>query len=94
MADESYEKKDMETEVEDNDADTKDVERSQSEDYSMVLEELRMIRAENAAIKTQLNSMQGQRAITIESGAVFQDDTEPTGTDNFVPYDELDFTVR
>ena len=94
MAEESAEKKDMETEVEDNDADARDVERTESKGYEMVLEELKMIRAENAAIKAQINSMQGQRAITIESGAVIQDDTEPTGTDNFVPYDELDFTVR
>lgn len=94
MAEESAEKKDMETEVEDNDANTSDVEHTESRDYAMVLEELKMIRAENAAIKTQLNAMQGQRAITIESGAVIQDDTEPTGTDNLVPYGELDFTIR
>lgn len=94
MADESTENRDVQTEVEDTDADTRDLEQSQSQDYGMVLEELRMIRAENAAIKGQLNALQEQRSITIDAGAVIQDDSEPTGTDELTPYSQLDFTVR
>ena len=94
MADESTETRDMETEVEDTDADTRDIGSAISSDYSMVLEELRMIRAENAAIKGQLNSLQAQRSITIDAGAVIQDDTEPTMADELIPYSQLDFTIR
>lgn len=94
MADESAENRDVQTEVKDTDADTRDIEQTQSQDYSMVLEELRMIRAENAAIKGQLNALQEQRSITIDAGAVIQDDSEPTGTDELTPYSQLDFTIR
>lgn len=73
---------------------TEQVEQNQpSFDYSMVLEELRMIRAENATIKGQLNALQEQRSITIDAGAVIQDDSEPVGTDELAPYSQLDFTI-
>ena len=94
MAD-NEEVKDMsENEVKDTDADTGDVMRQQSEDYSMVLEELKAIRAENAAIKGQLNSITAKQSVTIESGAVIQDFSEPEPIDELQPYSELDFTIR
>ena len=94
MADSTNQEKEVQTELEDTDADTRDIENTQSQDYSMVLEELRMIRAENAEIKGQLNAMRARDAITIEAGAVIQDDSVPTGTDELTPYSQLDFTVR
>ena len=84
----------VQTEVEDTDADTRDVVNTVSQDYSTVLEELRMIRAENAEIKGQLNAIRARDAITIDAGAVIQDDSVPTGTDELTPYSQLDFTIR
>ena len=94
MAEEDEVKDMAENEVEDTDADTKDVLQQQSQDYSMVLEELKAIRAENAAIKGQLNSITAQRSVTIESGAVIQDFSEPEPIDQLTPYSELDFSIR
>ena len=94
MADSTTEENEVKTEVEDTDADTRDIESTQSQDYSMVLEELRMIRAENADIKGQLNEIRARDAITIDAGAVIQDDSVPTGTDELTPYSQLDFTIR
>lgn len=94
MADNDTQESNVQTEVEDTDADTKDVVNTVSQDYSTVLEELRMIRAENAEIKGQLNAIRARDAITIDAGAVIQDDSVPTGTDELTPYSQLDFTIR
>lgn len=94
MAENDTQESNVQTEVEDTDADTRDVVNTVSQDYSTVLEELRMIRAENAEIKGQLNAIRARDAITIDAGAVIQDDSVPTGTDELVPYDQLDFTIK
>ena len=94
MADESTQEKDVQTEVEDNDADTRDIEQSQSQDYKMVLEELRSIRAENAEIKGAINAIKARESITIDAGAVIQDDSVPAIPDELTPYSQLDFTIR
>lgn len=94
MAENDTQESNVQTEVEDTDADTRDVVNTVSQDYSTVLEELRMIRAENAEIKGQLNALRARDAITIDAGAVIQDDSVPTGTDELTPYSQLDFTIR
>lgn len=94
MADNLEETRDTQIEVEDTDADTRDVERTEQSDYSRILETLDSMREEMNRMNGAIQNIRAQQAVSIDSGVVIQDDTEPDSIDEIPEYSSLDFTIR
>ena len=90
------EKRDEEQTVEDTDADTKDVEQEQQDDYSDMLK--RLTRMEDAVNRMAgvVSGIQKAQQSLVDMGAVIRenpvDETE-SDDDSFVPLEKLDFTI-
>lgn len=80
--------------IEDTDADTRDIEDTNSELFSRMDEFFK--RLDN--IDARLDALSNAQAIMIENGATIREvnsdsDYEPDNKDEFVPLEELDFTL-
>ena len=85
-----------EQEVEDNDADTRDVEESQGQDYSELSN--RLTRMEDAINRMSgvVSAMQKAQSTLVDMGAVIREnpvDDADSDDDSFVPLEKLDFSV-
>ena len=84
-----------EREVEDTDADTRDVEETQREDYSALSE--RLTRMEDAINRMSgvVTAMQKAQTSIVGMGGVIRETPadESDDTDAFVPLEKLDFTI-
>lgn len=88
-------KKAEQQEVEDNDADTRDVEETQQEDYSALSE--RLTRMEDAINRMSgvVSAMQKAQTSMVDMGAVIRESPadESNDDDAFVPLEKLDFSI-
>lgn len=85
-----------EQEVEDNDADARDVEESQGQDYSELSN--RLTRMEDAINRMSgvVSAMQKAQSTLVDMGAVIREnpvDDSYSDDDSFVPLEKLDFSV-
>lgn len=85
-----------ENEVEDTDADTRDIEVTQNQDYSDLSN--RLTRMEDAINRMSgvVSAMQKAQSTLVDMGAVIREnpvDETTSEDDSFVPLDKLDFSI-
>lgn len=85
-----------ENEVEDTDADTRDIEVTQNQDYSELSN--RLTRMEDAINRMSgvVSAMQKAQSTLVDMGAVIREnpvDESTSEDDSFVPLEKLDFSV-
>lgn len=83
--------------VEDTDADTRDVEDEQRDDYKEMSQ--RLTRMEDAINRMSgvVSAMQKAQASLVDMGAVIREnptDETDSSDDSFVPFEKLDFTIK
>lgn len=85
----------METEVEDTDADTRDVEETQKNDYSEMYKRLARMEETVNRMAGVVTSMQKAQANIVEMGGTIRETEDTTESDDegFVPIEKLDFTI-
>lgn len=89
-------KNDEEQEVEDNDANTRDVEQTQESDFSEMRSFMEKIDARMRAIESSMQSIKDAQSVVIDNGAVIRDDTPQEDVDDYVDtrsIAELDLSV-
>lgn len=90
------EKKQVDDVVEDTDADTRDIEDTEKQDFGDMSE--RLTRMEDAInrMASVVNSMQKASANIVDMGGVIRENESTSTTDTndgFVPLEQLDFTI-
>jgi hypothetical protein len=88
---------DEEQVVEDTDADTKDVEKSVSDDYSDISGRLGKMEDAIKRMTGTIEAMQKAQTNMVSMGAVIREDgntnDDDSTDDSFVPLEELDFSI-
>lgn len=89
-------KNDEEQEVEDSDADTQDVERTENDDFSEMRSFMERIDARMRAIESSMQSIKDAQSVVIDNGAIIRDDSPQDDVDDYVDtrtIAELDLSV-
>lgn len=90
------EKKQVNDVVEDTDADTRDIEDTERQDYSDMSERLSRMEETINRMASVVNSMQKASANIVDMGGVIRENESTSTTDaddGFVPLEKLDFTI-
>lgn len=85
----------MENEVKDTDADTKDIEQNQNDDYAEMSKRLARMEETVNRMAGVVTSMQKAQANIVEMGGTIREteDSAPSDDEGFVPIEKLDFTI-
>lgn len=85
----------MENEVKDTDADTKDIEQNQNDEYAEMSKRLARMEETVNRMAGVVTSMQKAQANIVEMGGTIREteDTSPSDDEGFVPIEKLDFTI-
>lgn len=89
-------KNDEEQEVEDSDADARDVERTENDGFSEMRSFMEKIDARMRAIESSVQSIKDAQSVVIDNGAVIRDDSPQDDVDDYVDtrtIAELDLSV-
>ncbi len=89
-------KNDEEQEVEDSDADTQDVERTENDDFYEMRSFMERIDARMRAIESSMQSIKDAQSVVIDNGAIIRDDSPQDDVDDYVDtrtIAELDLSV-
>lgn len=89
-------KNDEEQEVEDSDADTRDVERTENDDFSEMRSFMEKIDARMRAIESSMQSIKDAQSVVIDNGAIIRDDSPQDDVDDYIDtrtIAELDLSV-
>lgn len=89
-------KNDEEQEVEDSDADTRDVERTENDGFSEMRSFMERIDARMRAIESSMQSIKDAQSVVIDNGAIIRDDSPQDDVDDYVDtrtIAELDLSV-
>lgn len=89
-------KNDEEQEVEDSDADTRDVEQTENDDFSEMRSFMERIDARMRAIESSMQSIKDAQSVVIDNGAIIRDDSPQDDVDDYVDtrtIAELDLSV-
>lgn len=88
------EKKGVETEVSDTDADTADVEREDRDEYSGLSKRITAMEEAVNRMSGVVSAMQKAQSNVVNSGSVIRETQDDTDTvDEFGPIEKLDFTI-
>lgn len=91
------EKKDEEQVVKDTDADTKDVEQTQQNDFSEFEKRMSKMEAEIMRMSGVVSAVQKAQTSIVDMGAVIRENpVDDSGSDDdlFVPLEKLDFSIK
>lgn len=91
------EKKDEEQIVKDTDADTKDVEQAQQNDFSEFEKRMSKMEAEIMRMSGVVSAVQKAQTSIVDMGAVIREnpvDDSDSDDDSFVPLEKLDFSMK
>lgn len=91
------EKKDEEQIVKDTDADTKDVEQTQQNDFSEFEKRMSKLEAEIMRMSGVVSAVQKAQTSIVDMGAVIREnpvDDSDSDDDSFVPLEKLDFSMK
>lgn len=91
------EKKDEEQIVKDTDADTKDVEQTQQNDFSEFEKRMSKMEAEIMRMSGVVSAVQKAQNSIVDMGAVIREnpvDDSDSDDDSFVPLEKLDFSMK
>lgn len=85
----------MENEVKDTDANTKDIEQNQNDDYAELSRRLACMEETVNRMAGVVTSMQKAQANIVEMGGTIRETEDTTESDDegFVPIEKLDFTI-
>lgn len=89
-------KNDEEQEVEDSDADTRDVEQTENDGFSEMRSFMERIDARMRAIESSMQSIKDAQSVVIDNGAIIRDDSPQDDVDDYVDtrtIAELDLSV-
>lgn len=83
--------------VEDTDADTRDVEEAEQNDYAQINDRLSRMETAIGRMSGIVSAMQKAQNSLVSMGAVIHEDDNPAdddgATDSFVPLEKLDFSI-
>lgn len=91
------ENKDEEQIVKDTDADTKDVEQTQQNDFSEFEKRMSKMEAEIMRMSGVVSAVQKAQSSIVDMGAVIREnpvDDSDSDDDSFVPLEKLDFSIK